>query len=48
MRPNIGCAVAMFIGALVPAAPPVDVTNNVSGHVRTGEAPLSVTTRSRL
>ena len=48
MRPNIRCAIAILTGALISIAAFADTTNNVTGHVQTGEAPLSVTTRSRL
>ena len=44
MRPNIRCAIAILTGALIPIAAFADTTNNVTGHVRTGEAPISLST----
>jgi hypothetical protein len=48
MRPNIGFAIAIVTAALIPIGAFADKTNNVAGHVRTSEAPISVMTRSRL
>src|SRR5436190_2477894 len=44
MRPNIRCAIAILTGALIPIAAFADTTNNVSGYVRSGEAPISLST----
>lgn len=48
MRPNIRCAIAILTAGLIAIAVFADTTSNVTGRVRTSEAPLSVTTRSRL